>query len=173
MFGWKWPSGTGEEAILILSLYLLQLSPLGIGHGPSFEETWIPFTQGSFGPNWLKLAQWFWRFFFKFRHCIFVISLLSPLGKGHEPSKPLHPCNTLALSQVWSRLVHYFWRRSVVFNFANVFLLFRYYLTYKTAHMSYLYGHCTFLGNSCSSNCIHGSVLRVLSIFERYKDTEI
>ena len=35
-----------------------QLSPLWEGCGPSFEQTWIPFTQGYFVP---KLAQWFWR----------------------------------------------------------------------------------------------------------------
>ena len=35
---------------------------------------------------WLKLAQWFWRRkIFKFRHCIFIISKLSPLWKGRGP----------------------------------------------------------------------------------------
>ena len=36
-------------------------SPLGKGCGPSFEQTWIPFTQGCFCQVWLKLVQWFWR----------------------------------------------------------------------------------------------------------------
>ena len=31
---------------------ILLLSPLGRGRGPSFEQTWIPFTQGCFGWNW-------------------------------------------------------------------------------------------------------------------------
>ena len=38
----------------VLSLFLIYL-PLDIGWSPSFEQTWIPFTQGV----WLKLAQWF------------------------------------------------------------------------------------------------------------------
>ena len=52
-FGWKWPSGSGEEDfkscqfIFIISL----LSPLWEGPCPSFEQTWIPFTQGYFVPS--------------------------------------------------------------------------------------------------------------------------
>ena len=30
----------------------------------SFEETWIPLTEGCFVSNWLKFAQWFWRRWF-------------------------------------------------------------------------------------------------------------
>ena len=36
-------------------------SPVGKGRGHSFEETWIPFTQGYFVQSLEKLAQWFWR----------------------------------------------------------------------------------------------------------------
>ena len=36
------------------------LSPRGKWHDPSFESTWIPFTQGGFHLSWLKLAQLFW-----------------------------------------------------------------------------------------------------------------
>ena len=57
---------------------ILILYPLRKACGPSFEQTWIPFTQGV----WLKLALWFLRR----RQCMFAISLLSPLGKGRGPS---------------------------------------------------------------------------------------
>ena len=32
------------------------LSPLEIGRGPLFEQTWIPFTQGCFGPILVEIA---------------------------------------------------------------------------------------------------------------------
>ena len=37
---------------------LLLLSPLGKGHGPSFEETWIYFTQGCFVPTAKFVWNW-------------------------------------------------------------------------------------------------------------------
>ena len=45
--------------------YFIIISPWE-KRGPSFEQTWIPFTQGWFVPSlveigWLKLAQWFWK----------------------------------------------------------------------------------------------------------------
>ena len=36
------------QCIFAISL----LSPLGKGCGPSFEQTWIPFTKGCFVPSW-------------------------------------------------------------------------------------------------------------------------
>ena len=33
-----------------------QLSPLGKGRGPSFEQTWIPFTQGCFVPSLVEIG---------------------------------------------------------------------------------------------------------------------
>ena len=46
-FGWNWPSTSGEEDFLNLSISFrnLYLSPLGRGRGPSFKQTWNPFTQ--------------------------------------------------------------------------------------------------------------------------------
>ena len=46
-FGWNWPSGSGEENFLICQYIFthLILSFLGKERGPSFEQTWIPFTQ--------------------------------------------------------------------------------------------------------------------------------
>ena len=37
-------------------LTLLLLSPLGKGHGPSFDQTWIPFTYGSFVPSSVEIG---------------------------------------------------------------------------------------------------------------------
>ena len=80
-FGWNWPCGSGEEDFLnFVNVFLLFCNylPLEIGLSPSFEQTWIPFTQGV----WLKFAQWFWRT----RFLNFINVLLSALGKGCGPS---------------------------------------------------------------------------------------
>ena len=45
-FGWNWPGSSGK----ILSLFRSYL-PLRKGHGPSFEQTWIPVIQGCFVPS--------------------------------------------------------------------------------------------------------------------------
>ena len=108
-FGWNWPSGSGEEDFLILSMILLfrnylplkkggalhlnklesslpkdtlcqvwlilatwflrgrfflissiyfrnYLPYLGIEQGPSFEQTWIPFTQECFVPSLFEIG---------------------------------------------------------------------------------------------------------------------
>ena len=43
-FGWNWPSGSGE------------LSPLGKGRCPSFEQSWIPITQGCIVPSLVEIS---------------------------------------------------------------------------------------------------------------------
>ena len=49
-FGWNWPSGSGDEDFKYLEykITISILSPLGERRGPSFEQTWIPSTQGCF-----------------------------------------------------------------------------------------------------------------------------
>ena len=42
------------------------ISVLGKGLGSSFEQTWIPFTQGCFEPICLKLVYWCWRRWWKY-----------------------------------------------------------------------------------------------------------
>ena len=64
-----------EEHFKILSMYFryLELSPLGKGWGPSFEQTWIPFTQGCIVPSLVEInpvGQE--KKIFKFRQCIFA-----------------------------------------------------------------------------------------------------
>ena len=63
------------------------LSPPGKGHGPSFEQIWVPITQGCFVPSLVEIGPVvLMKKIFKFWQCNFAISLLSPLGKGRSPS---------------------------------------------------------------------------------------
>ena len=51
-----------------------------------FVKTWILFTQGCFVPSLAEIDPVVLEMISKFRQCIFTISLLSPLGKGYDPS---------------------------------------------------------------------------------------
>ena len=79
------------------------LSLLGKGHGPSFEQTWIPYTQGcSMCLVWLKLAQWFWgRRFLNFVHVFSLFHNHLPLEKGMtlHLNKVEFPLPTRAIAQ--------------------------------------------------------------------------
>ena len=57
-FGWNWPSGSGEEDFKMSSMYFryFVIISLGKGRGPSFEQTWIPFTQGCFVPSLIEIG---------------------------------------------------------------------------------------------------------------------
>ena len=59
-FGWNWPSGSGEEDIFVSwsSMYFryFVFTPLGKGWGPSFEQTWIPSTQGCFVSSLVEIG---------------------------------------------------------------------------------------------------------------------
>ena len=60
-FSLNWPSGSGEENCLISSMYFryfVILSPL-IRAGASFEQTWIPYTQGCFVPSLVEIGPVF------------------------------------------------------------------------------------------------------------------
>ena len=60
---------------------------LGEFIGSSFKDTWIPFTQGCFVPRLVEIGSVVLeKKIFKFRHCLFTISQLSPLGNGRGPS---------------------------------------------------------------------------------------
>ena len=79
-FGWHWLNGSGEEDIWISSMYFhyfvitLHL-PLGKGRGPSFEQIWIPFTQGCSVPSLAEIGPVVLeKKIFKFRQFIFTIS---------------------------------------------------------------------------------------------------
>ena len=80
-FGWNYPSCSGEDDYSNSSMYFCNfvfISPWK-RMGPSFEETWNPLHPRYFCAKvWLKLAQLFWRWFFKF---INVILQFSSQGK--------------------------------------------------------------------------------------------
>ena len=97
-FGWNWLSGSGEEYFKFHGLYFhyfVIIFPWKRA-GPSFEQTWIPYTQGCFVPSWLKLAQWFWRRrFFNFINVISSFRNYLPFERGgafiSTNLYPLHP----------------------------------------------------------------------------------
>ena len=91
--------------------------------GPSFEQTWIPFTQGCFVTIWVKLAQWFWkRRFLNFINVFMLFCNYLPLemGVALRLNKFESPSPKDALCQVWLKLAQWFCRRRF-FNFVNVF----------------------------------------------------
>ena len=72
--------GQGNFAISLLSI-------LGNSQGPSFEKTWIPITQICFVVSLIEIGPVISENrIFIVCHCIFGISLLSPLKKGQGPS---------------------------------------------------------------------------------------
>ena len=113
-----------------------QLSPPGKGSGSSFEQIWIPFTKGCFVPSllesgpvvWLKVAQWFCRFFNFFNLFLLFQSYL-PLEKGVALYfiKLVSSSSKDALCQVWLKSALWFLRKRFL-NFFNIFLLFCNYL---------------------------------------------
>ena len=66
---------------------MLLLSPLGEGHGPSFEQTWIPLTQGCFVPNLAEIGSVVLKKkILKYFQYNFSMLLLPPLEEGCQPS---------------------------------------------------------------------------------------
>ena len=87
-FGWNWLSGSGEEIFLILSIYFsyfLIKSPWKRAWPFIWTNLIIPITQGCFLPSLVEIVPAVLKKIFKVCQCIFAISLLSPLGKGHGP----------------------------------------------------------------------------------------
>ena len=90
-----------------------KLSPLWEGCGPSFIQTWIPFTRGYFVPSLVEIGPVVLeKKFFKSCQFIFIISQLSPLweesGLSFEQTWIPLPRNTLC--QVSLKLAQWFWR---------------------------------------------------------------
>ena len=65
-FGWKWRFCSKEEIVQISSIYfaISLSSPLGKGYGPSFVQTWIPFTKGCIVPSLVKIVPLVLKIFF-------------------------------------------------------------------------------------------------------------
>ena len=71
------------QCIFIISL----LSPFEKGQDPSFEQPWNYLPQVSFVPSLVEIGPvYLEKNNFKFRHCIFVITLYLPLGNWQGPS---------------------------------------------------------------------------------------
>ena len=95
--------------------------------GSSFEQTWIPFTQGCFVPRLVEICPVVLeKEILKFRKCVFsLFHNYLPLEKGWalHLNKPKSPSPKDALCQVELKLAQWFWRRRFL-NFVNVFSLF-------------------------------------------------
>ena len=85
--------------------------PLEKGGALQLNKLESPLPKNALCQVWLKLALWFWRrgFFFKFRYCIFSISLLYPLGK--PLNKLEFPYYKNSLCHVALEKAQWFWRR--------------------------------------------------------------
>ena len=77
---WFW-----RKHFSISSMFFLfsTLSPVRKGHGPSFEQTWMPFTQGYFLPSLVEICSMVLEKTFKFCQYNFAILQFSPFGEGH------------------------------------------------------------------------------------------
>ena len=98
--------------------------------GSSFEETWIPYTQGCFVPRLFEIGPVVLeKKIFKFCQCILLFRkyLLLEKGRGLHLIKLESPLPKDGLCQVWLKLAQWFWRRKF-FIFINVFSLFPNYL---------------------------------------------
>ena len=123
---------------------ILSLSPFGKRRSPSSEQTGIPFTEGCVVWRFVEISPVVLeKKIFKFRQCIFAISLLFPLEKGRGPLFE-QPCNWIPFTQVCfvSCLVEIALGQWI-FNLISsmyVFSIFRYYLPLKklTLHLNKL-----------------------------------
>ena len=77
-FCWNWSTGSGEKNYTGLINGFFTISLLSLFekvHGPLFEQTWIPFTQGYFVPSLVEIGSVVLeKKIFKFCQCIFTIS---------------------------------------------------------------------------------------------------
>ena len=89
-FSWNYPCGSGEEDLLVLSVYfaISLLFPLGKECGPSFELTWIPFNQfkDALCKFWLNLPCGSGEDFFNFVDWFSLFCYYLTLGIGRGPS---------------------------------------------------------------------------------------
>ena len=126
-------------------MYLFTISwwsPLGKRLGPSFERTWIPFTQGCFITSVVNISQVVLeRKIFKFRQSISLFRYKLPLEKDLF----------LHLEETWIpyakecfvprlKLAKWFWRIRF-WNFFNVNLLFCNYLLLEKVVALHLHKH--------------------------------
>ena len=76
------PIGSGKFQISTMYFCYFVIIYPGKGCGPTFGQTWIPFSKGCYLPSLIELGPVVLEKIFKFCQCIFTISWLSPLEKG-------------------------------------------------------------------------------------------
>ena len=125
-YGWNRPSGSGEEAFYISSMYfcyLIIISPwekvwpfIGRNLNPLYPRPKIKISLFDVGhrPS-EKPASWV----FLVAFCRILFFFFSDIFCFPSPKN--------ALCQIWLKLGQWFWRRRFL-NFVNIFSLFRYYL---------------------------------------------
>ena len=107
-FGWNWPSDSGEEdfsnSVNVFPLFLYYLS-LEKGMALQLNKLENPTPKDALRQVWLKMARWFCgRKIFKFRQCIFAVSLLSPLEGWIRPFiwRNFNPPRMLCVTFGWN-----------------------------------------------------------------------
>ena len=84
-FGWNWLVGSREDFNHRQCIFtILLLSPLGKERGPSFEQTWITFTQVCFVPSLVEIGSVVLEkktFLISSMYFHYVI-IISPLGRA-------------------------------------------------------------------------------------------
>ena len=115
-FGWTWPSCSGEDDFSNLLMYFRNFEIISpwIRNGPSFEQTWIPFTQGYFVPSLVEIDPVVLeKKIFQICQCISQFRNYLSLEKGEalHLNKIESPSPKDALCPVWLKLAQWFWRR--------------------------------------------------------------
>ena len=100
--------------------------------GPSFEQTWIPFTRGCFVPSLLENWPWVLEKIFKFRYCILLFrTYLTWKRVGPFIWTNLSPHNPRVLCAKFSWNMHTGSSEEDFLNLVNVFSPFFNHLPFK------------------------------------------
>ena len=114
-FGWNRSNGSGEEDFWISSMHFCNFVIVSQRQGPSFGQTWIPFTQGCIVPSLVKIGpvvlekKIFWISWMYF--CYIVKNLPLKTSGAFRLKKFEFPLPKDALCQAWLKLTQWFWRR--------------------------------------------------------------
>ena len=96
-FSWYWPSGYGKKDFLKSSMYFSQFRTYHSleRHDPSFEQTWMPFTQGcifaSFCDGWYRRRRFFLILSMYFRYFVNISTLWKRWALHWTILNPLYP----------------------------------------------------------------------------------